>query len=117
MNIEKLKDDLAGLVEEYFPKHECKERGQAIVLIARATMILMDVAEENKELRRRLKNAERRECELVNTKRINESDIAYIITMQSAYWDDLKDKSEYPGGYPQCIAQEICSYIEKQYIL
>jgi len=31
---EELKNKAPDLVEEYFPKHQCKERGQAIVLIA-----------------------------------------------------------------------------------
>ncbi len=41
VDVEKMKDIGIDLVEEYFPKGKCKERGQAIVLYARLLIKLV----------------------------------------------------------------------------
>lgn len=43
MNKNAARDKMMSLVEDYFPKGECQERGQAIVLIAKAIIVLDDV--------------------------------------------------------------------------
>lgn len=43
-----LKDILADLVDKHFPKHECRERGQAMVLVAQALVAFLALLEREK---------------------------------------------------------------------
>ncbi len=48
MNLkEDIRDGLADLVEEHFPKGQCQERGQAMVLVAYAEMFFLEAVSKS----------------------------------------------------------------------
>lgn len=55
---EELKEKLFDLIDEHFPKHECKERGQAMVLVAQA-ILAFEVESKRVEIKKAIDELQR----------------------------------------------------------